>query len=160
MDTRSEVLLGQLHPALVTKVRLMDVRFQAAHQGDRLLVIQGLRDFAHQAALYAQGRTAPGAIVTEAPAGHSWHEFALAADLVPQSLEAVSGWSPASPLWLEIAQLAATVGLVSGSCWHHQDLPHVQAPGRFPVSPDDEVREIYEAGGIAAVWASSGLPNA
>lgn len=41
-----------------------------------------LRTFAEQNALYAQGRTTPGAIVTYARGGQSFHNFGLAFDWV------------------------------------------------------------------------------
>lgn len=40
----------------------------------------GLRTFAQQAALYAQGRAAPGGIVTWAEPGESAHEYGCATD--------------------------------------------------------------------------------
>lgn len=46
-------------------------------------VTSGVRDSAQQAALYAQGRTAPGPVVTDAPAGTSAHEYGLAIDAYP-----------------------------------------------------------------------------
>jgi peptidoglycan L-alanyl-D-glutamate endopeptidase CwlK len=44
-------------------------------------VISGLRSWQQQAALFAQGRTKPGRIVTNARAGSSWHNYGLAIDL-------------------------------------------------------------------------------
>jgi peptidoglycan L-alanyl-D-glutamate endopeptidase CwlK len=44
-------------------------------------VLSGLRSYSQQAALYAQGRTKPGEIVTKAPPGSSWHNYGLAVDL-------------------------------------------------------------------------------
>lgn len=44
-------------------------------------VISGLRSYAQQAALYAQGRTKPGIVVTKARPGSSWHNYGLAMDL-------------------------------------------------------------------------------
>ena len=41
-----------------------------------------LRTFAEQDALYAQGRTAPGKVVTKARGGQSWHNYGLAIDIV------------------------------------------------------------------------------
>lgn len=41
-----------------------------------------LRTFAEQDALYAQGRTAPGAKVTNARGGQSFHNYGLAIDIV------------------------------------------------------------------------------
>lgn len=45
------------------------------------------RDSSTQAGLYAQGRTAPGGIVTNAPPGASYHNYGAAADLVPTNMK-------------------------------------------------------------------------
>lgn len=45
-------------------------------------IAQGLRTFLEQQALYDQGRTKPGKIVTKAKAGQSYHNYGLAVDLV------------------------------------------------------------------------------
>lgn len=52
-----------------------------AEHGVTVEVISGLRSWAQQAALYAQGRTKPGRIVTKARPGSSWHNYGLAIDL-------------------------------------------------------------------------------
>ncbi len=41
-----------------------------------------LRTFAEQNVLYAQGRTSPGAVVTNAQGGESYHNYGLAIDVV------------------------------------------------------------------------------
>lgn len=41
-----------------------------------------LRTFAEQDALFAKGRTQPGAKVTQARGGQSWHNYGLAIDIV------------------------------------------------------------------------------
>jgi D-alanyl-D-alanine carboxypeptidase len=46
-------------------------------------MVQGLRTFAQQQAIYDQGRTKPGPVVTKAKAGQSYHNYGLAADIVP-----------------------------------------------------------------------------
>jgi peptidoglycan L-alanyl-D-glutamate endopeptidase CwlK len=46
-------------------------------------VVQGLRTFQEQQALYEQGRTTPGNIVTDSQAGQSYHNYGLAIDIVP-----------------------------------------------------------------------------
>jgi peptidoglycan L-alanyl-D-glutamate endopeptidase CwlK len=48
----------------------------------KLRVTQSLRTYAEQDDLYAQGRTKPGRIVTNAKGGYSWHNFGLALDVV------------------------------------------------------------------------------
>lgn len=158
MDIASEFRLQTVSPALAAKVELLDKMFQEkSGWTDHLEVVQGLRNFADQAALYAKGRTEPGSIVTDAPPGHSWHEFGLAVDCVPRSLLGVPNWKPESPLWALITDLAQKCGLVCGSCWMHKDLPHYQLTGKFPVSPNDEVRALYKQGGLLAVWGSAGI---
>ena len=52
-----------------------------AKDGVTIEVISGLRSWAQQAALFAQGRTKPGRIVTKARPGSSWHNYGLAIDL-------------------------------------------------------------------------------
>lgn len=47
-----------------------------------LRVSEGFRTFAQQSAMYAQGRTTPGNIVTFSPGGTSYHNYGLAIDLV------------------------------------------------------------------------------
>jgi peptidoglycan LD-endopeptidase CwlK len=46
----------------------------------------GGRTMDQQAKLYAQGRTAPGPIVTNAPPGSSYHNFGAAVDIVPKNM--------------------------------------------------------------------------
>jgi D-alanyl-D-alanine carboxypeptidase len=46
----------------------------------------GGRTMDQQAKLYAQGRTAPGPIVTNAPPGSSYHNFGAAADIIPKNM--------------------------------------------------------------------------
>lgn len=48
-----------------------------------LLVVSTYRDADAQAALYAQGRTTPGPIVTDARPGESFHQYRVALDFCP-----------------------------------------------------------------------------
>jgi peptidoglycan L-alanyl-D-glutamate endopeptidase CwlK len=101
--------LADLHP----KCAAMCQAHQAAcaAEGIDLLVTQTLRTAAEQDALYAQGRTAPGKIVTNAQGGDSWHQWGLAYDVVP--LRA------GKPVWGtrgEDGALWARVGLLGEQC--------------------------------------------
>jgi len=51
-------------------------------QGYDIRITEGFRSFARQNALYAQGRTTPGAIVTNAKGGQSLHNYGVAFDIV------------------------------------------------------------------------------
>lgn len=162
MDTASEIRLLVVCPALTDKVRLVDAEFQR-QVGDHLEVVQGLRTWNQQEALWLKGRDANGnvinkdEIVTNAPPGHSYHELGMAVDCVPRSLLPVKGWAPKSILWDVLTKIAESFGLACGSCWMHKDLPHFQLTGKFPVSPDDEVRQIFKDAGMVQVWKEAGL---
>lgn len=171
MDTASTIRLQAVCPQLAGKVQQVDAEFQrqtddGTGNTDCLEVVQGVRFFQYQQNLWLQGRDAngnvidPGKVVTNAPPGHSWHEFGMAVDVVPQSLLSVPGWNPESPLWAKITAIAESYGLACGSCWMHKDLPHLQLTGRFPVSPDDEVRQIFKDSGMTGVWQEAGVAAA
>ncbi|SRR5712692_7841459 len=48
-----------------------------------LRIVQGMRTFAQQQAIYDQGRTTPGNIVTKAKAGQSFHNYGISVDVCP-----------------------------------------------------------------------------
>lgn len=157
MTDASEKRLAALYPPLADKVR--ELARLLWTEGIDLVVVEGLRSWVEQEALYAQGRTAgvPGQIVTNCPGGHSWHNFGLAVDCAPElaALGPLVGidWNPAHDQWKRMEAAAVSLGLVSGANWLRiKDAPHVQMTGRFPTSPDDEVRLIFEHGGMALVW--------
>jgi peptidoglycan L-alanyl-D-glutamate endopeptidase CwlK len=153
LDVTSESRLFQVHVRLAGAVRAM--AGSLIEQGIEIRVVQGLRTVAEQNALYAQGRTAPGKIVTNAPGGHSWHEFGLAVDCVPGVRGAAKwtpNWDPKHPDYAAMAACGEQQGLVSGSRWTHiPDWPHFQLGG-IPVSPDDEARELLAAQGVNGFW--------
>jgi peptidoglycan L-alanyl-D-glutamate endopeptidase CwlK len=82
MDTRTETNLNTLLPEVQPNFRAFMAAAQAlaASKGLEYRAIDGTRDWDKQARLYAQGRTAPGKIVTNAPPGNSFHNFGLAID--------------------------------------------------------------------------------
>lgn len=89
-------------------------------QGLDVLVTSTLRTFAEQDALYAQGRTAPGRIVTNARGGQSFHNFGVALDFVPmRNGKPVWGYSSAddSALWSKIAGIAEGLGFSWSGRW-------------------------------------------
>lgn len=73
--------LKDLLPVVAAKASAFVAECKA--QGIDVLITSTLRDGEAQAALYAQGRTKPGRIVTNAKAGQSWHNHACAFDFVP-----------------------------------------------------------------------------
>lgn len=155
MDDVSELRLARVHPKLADLIRKLSD--QLALEGISIRVTQGLRSWEEQAALYAQGRTAPGPEVTKAPPGSSYHNFGLAVDVVPM-MPLGPDWNVGHPVWKRIISVGESLGLVSGSNWRtFPDFPHFQFTGSLPVSPNDYVRASYSQGGIAAVWTAAGL---
>jgi peptidoglycan L-alanyl-D-glutamate endopeptidase CwlK len=81
-DVHSEAKINLLHP----KVRECFTDFINDAENSlsiSLCIVQGMRTFAEQQAIYNQGRTTPGEIVTWSPPGSSYHNYGLAIDVCP-----------------------------------------------------------------------------
>jgi phage tail protein X len=143
--------LGTLHP--IVAVRGHSMLELCAHAGLSLLVTQALRTWEEQNALYAQGRTAPGPIVTNAKGGESYHNFGLAFDIVVLDSIGKADWDTAHPGWAQAAQLGKSAGLEWGGDWTtFKDLPHFQYTGGLKIA---DCRALYaNQGGVASVWAN------
>jgi peptidoglycan L-alanyl-D-glutamate endopeptidase CwlK len=96
----------------------------------------GCRTQAEQAALYAQGRTAPGPIVTNAPsAAASAHGHSGAIDAMPLGDSGRIEWDTTETLYRVglMADIAEEMGLEWGGRWEklfppHGDYDHFQVP--------------------------------
>lgn len=73
-DTISLQRIEKLHPILRKELKeaYLDINMSLP-TGVRLRISQGVRTIAEQDALYAQGRTTKGKIVTQARGGDSYH---------------------------------------------------------------------------------------
>ena len=93
-------------------------------------VISGLRSYQQQAALYAQGRTRPGGIVTNARPGSSWHNYGLAIDLgLFKNGVYLDAKNPrlADKVYAELGALAKTMGIEWAGYWtSFRETPHFQ----------------------------------
>jgi len=78
-DSRSETNILTLAPKAQKTARVFLGIFKTAHKDVRIL--SGTRTYAQQDKLYAQGRTTPGNIVTNARGGQSNHNFGIAWDI-------------------------------------------------------------------------------
>jgi peptidoglycan LD-endopeptidase CwlK len=155
MDSVSEERLAQVNPKLAALVRQM--ADQLASEAIDVRVTQGLRTWAEQAALYEQGRSTSGPRVTNAPPGYSYHNFGLAVDLVPM-IDIGPDWNTSHPVWQRMVTVGQSVGLTAGALWRtFPDRPHFQLTGRLPMSPDADVRLLFQDGGLARVWEEAGL---
>jgi peptidoglycan L-alanyl-D-glutamate endopeptidase CwlK len=95
-------------------------------QGIDILVTSTYRDDESQAALYAQGRTTQGKIVTNAGPGDSFHNYRCAVDVVPL-VNSKPDWDGSDPIWAEIGRLGQEAGLEWAGNWvHFKELAHFQ----------------------------------
>ncbi len=122
VDARSEKTIATLLPELAPYARALVQRAAAA--GITIKLISGLRTYAEQDALYAQGRTAPGNKVTNARAGQSNHNFGIAFDI---GVFEGSKYLPESPKYKAVGVLGVELGLEWGGNWKTiVDQPHYQ----------------------------------
>ena len=102
---------------LLPVVRAKALAHQEAckEEGIDLLIYCTYRDNEAQEALYLQGRTTAGAIVTNARGGDSYHNYRCAYDCVP-----LVGGKPAwndTKLYAKVGQLGESVGLQWSGRW-------------------------------------------
>jgi peptidoglycan L-alanyl-D-glutamate endopeptidase CwlK len=94
-------------------------------EGITLLVYCTYRDNESQDALYAQGRTTKGAIVTKVKGGMSFHNYRIAFDAVPL-INGKEQWDNVT-LWKRVGAVAEQAGLNWGGSWQgFVDKPHFQ----------------------------------
>lgn len=126
---RSAPILSSLSNAAVkfAAQKLIEYSYKA---GVEIRLTSGFRSFADQDALYAQGRTKPGSVVTNAKGGHSNHNYSLAIDFVLVK----GGYAMKADFdgdgiadWLEVVAIAKLFGFSWGGDWKtFKDNPHFE----------------------------------
>jgi peptidoglycan L-alanyl-D-glutamate endopeptidase CwlK len=145
-DLRTEGTIATLLPAAQIKARqFMNVK---PPPGLVVKLLSGTRTYAEQNALFAQGRSRPGRVVTNARGGSSNHNFGIAWDvgIFEGGLYYTGRNSKENKAYAALAQLvkAAKLGLEWGGDWKTiVDMPHYQLPTGKSVS---QVRALFEAG--------------
>lgn len=105
----------------------------AKDAGIDLLVTSTYRDNESQSALFAQGRTKPGLVVTNARPGQSWHNWRCAFDVVPLR-NGKPVWNTSGPdgnLWRKVGEMGESVGLEWAGRWTGKlrEMAHFQYTG-------------------------------
>jgi peptidoglycan L-alanyl-D-glutamate endopeptidase CwlK len=122
VDARSEKNIATLLPEVQPMARALVQR--AAFNGIRIKVLSGLRTYAEQDELYAQGRTAPGLKVTNARGGYSNHNFGIAFDI---GVFEGQKYLAESVKYKAVGVLGTDLGLDWGGNWTSiVDQPHFQ----------------------------------
>lgn len=123
--------IQDLHPVVMHKAEAFLNLCRKA--GIEVLITSTYRDNASQAALFAQGRTAPGKIVTKARPGQSWHNYRLAFDFVPL-VNGKAQWNDIE-LITRCGILAEQAGLEWAGRWKRfKELLHCQYTGGLTLS--------------------------
>lgn len=74
--------IESLHPKIKDEVKtLLEQAETEISSNYKIRIVQAYRSKVYQDALYAQGRTKPGPIVTQAKGGSSFHNYGLAIDI-------------------------------------------------------------------------------
>lgn len=121
---KSATRLQGLHPKV--RATAEELIKQAHARGINVLICQGYRSFEEQAAIYAQGRTKPGKIVTNAKPGYSYHNYGLAIDFCLLDEHGGVHWE-VNDRWREVARIGKSLGFEWGGDWKDfKDYPHLQ----------------------------------
>ena len=122
VDARSEKVIATLLPEVQPLARALIQK--AAIAGIKIKIISGLRSFAEQNELYAQGRDKPGKIVTKARGGYSNHNFGLAFDI---GVFEGANYLQESVKYKAVGAIGLDIGLEWGGNWKTVvDQPHFQ----------------------------------
>lgn len=130
-DTRSETNIATLVPRACPQARVF---LQAVLDAGLVIrIIGGSRTFAAQDALYAKGRTKPGAIVTNARGGFSNHNFGIAWDI--GVFDADGKYLSESGDYAKAGAIGRDLGLEWGGDWKGiPDRPHFQCRSTLSIA--------------------------
>lgn len=115
---------------LIPKVQTMCKEFIAKcdEAGIDVIITSTYRDYESQNALYEQGRSTIGKIVTKAKAGQSYHNHRCAFDFVPV-INGKAQWANTA-LFLKCGAIAKSIGLEWAGDWKtFKEYPHCQFTG-------------------------------
>lgn len=144
----NEERLSKLYPPFANKVRQLIINCNK--KGFDILVCQGLRTVEEQDALFAQGRTRPGKIVTKARGLSSYHNYGLAIDAVPLTSMGKADWIDDDPNWAFMIAEGEKLGLEAGAKWRKfPDKPHFQLSGGLTIA---SLKILYKKGGLKTCW--------
>lgn len=147
------ISLPVLYPPFADKIQTLVANCRA--RGADYWAISGERTWEEQAEIYAQGRSKPGKIVTNAKPGSSAHNFAIAVDFCFDKDTKREGLQPdwSTEKYEILAEEAKKLGLDSGFWWKKfTDAPHVQLNISSVGLTLANLREAYHSGGKKAVF--------
>ena len=154
----------KVHLMLEFRKKMAPLAERLAARGVDALITDGFRTFEEQDKIFAQGRTVPGDVVTNARGGESNHNYGMAVDLYP----VIGGHVFTKPTaankqrFEEIQQAiideAKALGLTSGTTFGSLgDKPHVQLLPENIFNAKHKAFPIFNANGKSfdAVWTEA-----
>lgn len=135
MDDITLKRIQTLHPLLREEATQLYDEINEALTGRAMVrFTQALRTIEEQDGLYAQGRSKPGKIVTNAKGGTSYHNYGLAVDIVLILENKQISWDMKTdydddnfPDWMECVRIFESHGWEWGGRWiSFKDFPHFQ----------------------------------
>lgn len=124
--------IQDLHPKVATMAAMMIAECKTV--GVDLLITSTFRDCESQDALFAQGRTAPGRIVTNAKGGQSFHNYRVAFDVVPL-INGKPQWDVSDPVWKQVGAIGKQCGLEWAGDWKRfKEYPHFQYTNNLTIA--------------------------
>ena len=119
--------ITQLHPELQKKLHRLSAECDKA--GLKIGISECLRSTAEQDVLYAQGRTKPGHIVTNAKGSNysSMHQWGVAFDFYRN--DGKGAYNNSGKFFQKVGAIGKSLGLEWGGDWKSiKDMPHFQLP--------------------------------
>lgn len=161
-DDVTQVRIEKLHPSVRTEAATAITTIEQGFPPNiKIRVVQGLRTIEEQDGLYAQGRTKPGAIVTNARGGKSFHNYGTAIDFAIMYDEnndgkfellswdiAKDGDKDGKKDWMEVVDAFKALGWEWGGEFHSiRDYPHLQKTFGYTVA---QLFALHKAGKVDA----------
>lgn len=148
VDSISAERAKKLHPSI--RMDVLELLTACANKNVPIRIVQGLRTIDEQNALYAQGRTSPGKIITNAKGGDSWHNYGMAIDFCLLRQGNAISWNRDEDAdkdgkkdWHEVVELFLAKGFEWGGNWtSFPDYPHFQKTFNLTIK---KARELYSA---------------
>lgn len=140
MDNISIKRLATAHPK--NREDLSNILIDCEKAGVGIRLAEVFRDADRQNLLYAQGRTSPGRIVTNAKAWQSMHQYGLAVDIVLYHKDGSISYSLTEDLdkdgisdWMEVVAVFKKYGWEWAGDWKtFRETPHFQKSHGYTVT--------------------------